>query len=819
MILLLVGHPSLADRVRGLLHEIQPLRDITDRDAFVRSLDTHVPQAVIAIGDLPDIDRIEALQLASEYAPGTPFLVVVGNSEQTAAHTLLEHGAYDYIREADLDRLPTLLDRIAASNRAEESRVQAELEQRTILQGFRSILDAVDELVHCPSTDDLYRLAVELARREIGLERCAIYLESEDELVGTYGTDMHGATTNEQYRRRPLPDAWRPFFSPPGDQAPRWHLLEGRRLEGDASHDGHPADWLVITPIPGVSGEPLGIFANDASLTQAPLDTSRQELLAAYCSHLGSLVEQRTAKERLRQTESRYRALVEQLPAVTYLVDVKANLKLGTVRNTRYISPQVESILGFTPEEWMADPECWIRQIYPEDRARVLRMTALANKTGDPFYLEYRVLTRDGRVRWFQNSAQYVLDEQGQPMMAQGVMFDITDSKTSQEKERELGRRLARARRMESIGQLAGSVAHDLNNILGPVVGYPDLILEELPDNSPLRLDLQAMRDSAARAADIIQDLLNLARRGNIRAEPVLLNQVIEAYRDTADFRALQTEHPHVTDVFRLDPGLQPVQGSIPHLSKMLMNLLINGMEAMPDGGRLAVTTSNQLVRRAIDGYEVIPPNDYAVLRVRDEGTGIRPEDLERIFEPFYSTKTMGRSGSGLGLAVVYGVIKDHQGFIDIITETGRGTTFALYFPITLRRPTEKKTEQISFQGSETILVVDDVPEQRELATRTLGSLGYTVITAVNGREAVEFLQHHRVDLVVLDMIMEEDFDGLETYRALAHIWPGQRCIIASGFAETERVKQAEILGVGQFIRKPYSLKTLGRAVRTELDR
>jgi CheY-like chemotaxis protein len=265
------------------------------------------------------------------------------------------------------------------------------------------------------------------------------------------------------------------------------------------------------------------------------------------------------------------------------------------------------------------------------------------------------------------------------------------------------------------------------------------------------------------------------------------------------------------------------------------MNLVINAFEAIstaaaPDRwgqapavpeasptGEVTISVTRERVSRPVAGYETVEPGEYVVLRVRDTGIGIEEKDLDKLFQPFYTKKEMGRSGTGLGLTVVYGVVHDHRGAIDLQSKVDRGTEFCLYFPVT-RESAPMADVRGECRGEEVVLVVDDLPEQRELASRLLSSLGYQVRTAENGRQAVAYLEENDVDIVVLDMIMEESFDGLETYRHIARMRPNQKVVIASGFSESDRVKEAQELGAGQFVRKPYTMDNIGRAIRHELD-
>jgi CheY-like chemotaxis protein len=252
------------------------------------------------------------------------------------------------------------------------------------------------------------------------------------------------------------------------------------------------------------------------------------------------------------------------------------------------------------------------------------------------------------------------------------------------------------------------------------------------------------------------------------------------------------------------------------------MNLISNASEAISDRGEVTIQTKNLYIDTPIIGYDEVQQGDYVVLTVSDNGMGISSKDIEKIFEPFYTKKVMGRSGTGLGLAVVWGTVKDHKGYIDVQSEEGKGTTFSLYFPVTREELFE---DQISISVSEyigngeSILVVDDIEVQRELAVQMLKKLNYTVATVSSGEEAAEYLKKNKVDLIVLDMIMDPGIDGLETYERILEINPKQRAIIVSGFAETERVKKAHELGAGTYVRKPYILEKIGLAIRKELDK
>ena len=369
---------------------------------------------------------------------------------------------------------------------------------------------------------------------------------------------------------------------------------------------------------------------------------------------------------------------------------------------------------------------------------------------------------------------------------------------------------------MEALGLMASGVAHDLNNVLSGTVSYPDLMLLELEQDTPIYKRLIKIRDSGRKAAEIVQDLLTLARRGVVQQVVLDLNALIEQYLASPEHIKLRTGHPDVRVEVSLAPDLLRLKGSPVHLQKTVMNLVANAAEAQPGGGVIRIGTENRYIDMPLRGYDRIEAGDYVVLTVADEGIGIPESDLEHIFEPFFSKKTLGRSGTGLGMAVVWGAVQDHQGYINVSTAEGRGTLFELYFPATrdeLGKPLAIDNLD-DYRGSgQTILLVDDSGEQRELAKAMLDQLGYRTSTATSGEEALQLLSGQEFSLLILDMIMGTGLDGLDTYRQALARNPGQKAIIVSGYAATDRVQTAMQLGVRRFVKKPYTLQRLAEAV------
>lgn len=400
------------------------------------------------------------------------------------------------------------------------------------------------------------------------------------------------------------------------------------------------------------------------------------------------------------------------------------------------------------------------------------------------------------------------------------LINEIEQRKNAEIERFKLETQLQRAQKMEAIGTLAGGVAHDLNNILSGLVSYPELLLMELPDDSPLRKPILTIQKSGENAASVVNDLLTLARRGVAVTEVLNLNTIISDYLQSPEFEKLKLDHSEFRVATELEENLLNIAGSSIHLTKTVMNLVSNAVEAMPAGGDIHIKTENSYVDQPVRGYDTIEEGDYVVFSVSDGGVGISSEDIDRIFEPFYTKKIMGRSGTGLGMAVVWGTVKDHKGYIDVRSIEDHGTTFTIYFPVT-RQELPRDTVPFSidkYKGNgESILIVDDIQEQREIASGMLTILGYNVASVRSGEQALQFLKKNHVDVLVLDMIMDPGMDGLDTYRQALEINPGQKTVIASGFSETERVKEAQKLGAGAYVKKPYTMEKLGLAVKEEL--
>jgi len=555
-------------------------------------------------------------------------------------------------------------------------------------------------------------------------------------------------------------------------------------------------------------------LSNELRLVKEEYETTSDEYYELL-SQMEERVEEKTVQLKelhtiLELKGRELQAMVDASPGILFYKDATQKFIRVNRKFSEIFEISIQDVIGQT-----------FQDLFPQYTNHILADDSDIFQSGEP------VLDREGILAFPKGELPILInkipykDIDGKVRGIIGFASDLTERRKGEEERAKLEARVRQAEKMEAMGNLAGGVAHDLNNILSSVIGFPELILADVPEDSPLRAPLQIIKDSGERASQVVQDLLTLARRGVSVREVVNANEILSDLLKSPEFDQLKWNNPEVEVEVVLETDLLNILGSPVHLSKAVMNLVLNAVESMSEGGKLALSTENRYLDRPIQGYDDVEEGDYVAVNVADTGTGISPEDIERIFEPFYTKKRMGRSGTGLGMTVVWGTMKDHNGYIDVQSKVGEGAILTLYFPATQQKASRNRSglsiEDYKGEG-ESVLVVDDVEEQQKLASAILTKLGYSVTTVSSGEEAVEYLQNSAVDLLVLDMIMDPGMDGLDTFRCILEQHPGQKAIIVSGFSETGRVEEAQRLGAGAYVRKPYLMEKLGMAVRTELD-
>jgi two-component system, cell cycle sensor histidine kinase and response regulator CckA len=564
-------------------------------------------------------------------------------------------------------------------------------------------------------------------------------------------------------------------------------------------------------PIPAQDGRMLGTFAVYYREPRTP-DAQHLQLIA-HATHLAALaIERDRDKTELRAAEDRYRTLVERLPAITYVAE------LGADGPWHYVSPQIESILGFSAAEWLSDPWNWLNHIHSEDREIAIAAEKRFQETREMFQAEYRMFARDGRVLWFRDEGVMLQAGEGELLM-QGVLYDITEHKRLEEQ-------LRHSQKLEAVGQLAGGVAHDFNNLLMLIQAHNDRLRGRLAASDPAHKDALEIERAITRATALTQQLLAFSRRQVLQLKAFDLNTVLTDVTKmldrlipaNIDLQLLLAASPNR---IKADPG---------QIEQVILNLAVNARDAMPQGGRLTIETRNADLRETYAGSHArIPPGKYIVLSVGDSGVGMHREVQAKIFEPFFTTKKPGK-GTGLGLAIVYGVVKQTGGWITAHSELGRGTTFDIYFPQAQVEDASGETgakvlskmktlPASAARGTETILLVEDQDGIRDLVGEFLQKKGYSVLNAEDGNEALQLADQHdsQIHLLLTDVVMP-NLGGRELAQRLTQARPQMKVLFMSGYPDHATWSSELVDETAAVLQKPFPLDTLARKIRSLLD-
>jgi PAS domain S-box-containing protein len=714
-------------------------------------------QIVFSDYSMPKLNALRALELNQAAAPGIPFIIISGTIGEETAVEAMKKGASDYLMK---DRLGRLGDAVRTALEREQLRLMRRKEQADLLESERRFREMLVNL-------DLFAVM---------LDRRGIITFCNEALPRATGWEPKGVIGEDWFSK---------FVPPPGTERRRKFLeaLEAGTIPSHAEH-------TVITR----GGDLREVLWNNTLLRDAD-----GRVIGVAC--VGEDVTDRRRAERgLRASEERFRQIAENIQEVFWMADSEMEQML-------YVSPAYSKIWGRPTDSLYASPRTWIDAVHPDDREAV--MLAAGTKRGlGTFDETYRIVRPDGTIRWIRDRGFPVRDDAGRIYRYVGTAEDITDRK-------KLHEQYLRAQRLESIGMLAAGIAHDLNNVLAPVLMATPMLREHVTGADDLEM-LTTVERSAKRGAALVKQILGFAH--GISGEPTpiqskhLLNDVAAIIQETFP-KSIQLET-------HIPKDLWIVNGNPTQIHQVLLNLCVNARDAMPAGGTLTLRGENRVLDElsslAVEGAR---PGRWLVLQVEDNGSGIDPAILAHIWEPFYTTKTADK-GTGLGLSTVRGIVETHRGFTVLSTQAGKGTRFSVYLPVSDGVPgSEQVAPPAPRGGGEFILVVDDEANIREMVKTIVSRHGYRVLAAVDGIEAISALaqQVGEIDLVVTDMVMPR-LGGQQLIDVIRRLNPEAKVLAISGGAQDKDLTIGPSSHADAFLMKPFTADALLQEIHTLLN-
>jgi two-component system cell cycle sensor histidine kinase/response regulator CckA len=763
---LLIADDNPNDLAR-CLHELQKsgipftAETVSKRDDFSRKLRDLPVDIVLSDYLMTDWTGLDALALINEIRPGVPLILLTSALGEDLAIQCIQAGVYDCVLNTQLDRLPM------AVRRAQDG--------RDLRAAEMNALDALRE------SEAHYRTLVENAPEAIVLFDAdhQLFVDCNENALRLFGLDRNTLMEQKSYD-----------LSPPTQPDGRSSESASREWVEKALAGAIPVfEWVIRN----TRGDDIPC---EVHLVRLPSHNRRLVR--------GSIVDisvRKRSEAALRESEARYRGLVNNATYGIYRVTIDDDLL--------FVNPAIVHMLGYdSAADLLAIRKT--SSLFSDESARInlLEQFAIRRRVDTP--VEWK--RKDAKIITVRLIGRSVRDPASATDCQEVIVEDITDRVA-------LEKQLIQAQKFEGIGQLAGGIAHDFNNMIGAIIGWADIGMEETEPSSRLFRHFEKVRHQADRAASLTKQLLAFARRQILEPRDMDLNKSITETLSLLE----KVIGSNIEVAAHLAPKLCLVRADPTQVEQVLMNLCINARDAMPSGGSLIIETSNISLDDAYCALQPLAhPGNYAVLSVTDSGIGMDAATLDRIFEPFFTTKELGK-GTGLGLATVYGVIRQHGGFLQVYSELGTGTTFHAYLPVSAAAAASlefSEDARPSRGGSETLLVAEDHEGLRQLAFETLTQLGYKVVLASDGEQAVTAFKTHLdlIDLALLDVVMPK-MSGPEVYARICAERADVPVIFATGYsADIDLLHKVQQQGL-PVIQKPYTLRNLARKVREALDR
>ncbi|MBX7258628.1 MAG: response regulator [Candidatus Hydrogenedentes bacterium] len=740
---------------------------VEERDEMLGALEDFKPDIIIADYRMPRFDGMSALNLALEHVPDTPVIILTTAMNEDIAVECMKAGATDYVIKEHIKRLGQA--------------VLHALEQKEIRLHRRYALEALRR------NEEHLRTLYENV--PIGL--CRVSLDGRILMANPTAVHMLNYATQDL----------------PGNTPPEAELLAPTYLRDEFREKVGKEGVVTGIESAWTRRDGATIYVREsATLVCDALGDPRY-----YDGIIEDVTDQKLAEAALQESQERLAELADNVDSVLIVLEIKSDRSYLS-----YLSAAFDRVWDRPREEVFNEPFSWLDTIHPDDRNRVkAAVVESLSSSGARSELEYRIIRPDGSVRWIRHRVYPLYSEQAHAMRIVGVADDITERKNAEADREVLEAQLRQAQKLESVGRLAGGVAHDFNNMLTVILGYVDLIKADTPNDHPFMEGMLEIEKAARRAKDTTKQLLAFSRKQVIVPQPINLSaHISDTQRTLARLigEDVSLEFSPAAEIWSI--SFDPSQ-----LDQILMNLVVNARDAMPDGGNIRIETRNVSFETLAEHSQAgLLKGDFVLLIISDDGTGMDAETLAHIFEPFYTTKEVGK-GTGLGLATVYGIVEQSGGFIDVDSAPGHGTSFKIYVPRLQESPTPKSIPTVSpaTPRSGTILLVEDDQMVRKMTQSMLTALGYTVVAAESPPQAIAMCEGSatRYDLLLTDVVMPE-MSGLELRDRLIEIYPDLKIVFMSGYSGSSDsiIRRGAMDRSVQFLQKPFSVNDL--AVRLE---